>query len=143
MERSGRPQRSSNSTKFAKLDLSSEVDQLSLMRAIATGKSVVAPGASVGAYVSIYKHPLPVSKHRYNHEAVLRRIMSCPIEMQAAAAVVARDSHTLEVVFMQGAPMDLKNPINGFTPFHLAVQANDIECVMLLLHIGTIFLFIV
>lgn len=136
MESSGRPSRFPNPTKFAKLDLSSEVDALSLLRSIAKSTSIVATGTPVAQYKPLYRHPLPVSKHRYEHECVIKKIMSCPLEKQVAAAVVSRDAHTLEEVYMRGAPVDTRNPINGFTPLHLAVQNNSIECVMLLLHIG-------
>ena len=136
MESSGRPPRSVNCIKFAKFDFNSEVDSLSLLRAIAKSTSVVATGSCRAGYKPYYRHPLPVSKYRHDHDVVIKKIMSCPLEKQAAAAVVSRDAFTLEEVFMKGAPVHLKDNMNGYTPLHLAVQSNNIECVMLLLHIG-------
>ena len=136
MESSGRPSRFPNPTKFAKLDLSSEGDALTLLRAVAKSTSIVATGTPPTGYKPLYRHPLPASKYRYEHECMMKTIMSCPLEKQAAAAVVSRAAHTLEEVYMRGAPVDIRNPKNGFTPLHLAVQNNSIECVMVLLHIG-------
>lgn len=123
--------------KFKQLDvINSEPDITTLMRSIAKSTSIVKPGIPVKKYLPIYKHPLPISKHRYHHEVVLKRVMSCSLDNQVNAAVVSRDAYTLEEVYMQGAAVNLKNPLNGFTPLHLAVQGNDIDCVKMLLHIG-------
>ena len=34
-------------------------------------------------FIPLYKHPLPISNHRYKHEINLRRILSCDISKQA------------------------------------------------------------
>lgn len=127
----------SKAKKFKQFDLiNSEADITALMRSIAKTTSIVASGIPMKKYQPIYKHPLPPSKHRYHHEAVLKRVMSCSLNKQANAAVISKDAYTLEEVFMRGAPVDLKNSLNGFSPLHLAVQGNDIDCVRMLLHIG-------
>lgn len=121
--------------RFPAQDSTSE-DTTNLLRAIAKSTSVVSPGQSRMGYKALYRHPLTVSKHRFEHEVVLNRIMSCPLHKQAAAAIVSRDAHSLEEVFIRGAPVDIADPINGFTPLHLAVQLGSLECVMVLLNIG-------
>jgi hypothetical protein len=132
-----RMNRVAKTEKFKQLDIiNSEPDITTLMRSIAKSTSIVTSGVPVKKYLSIYKHPLPISKHRYHHEVVLKRVMSCTLDKQVYAAVVSRDAYTLEEVYMQGAAVNLKNPLNGFTPLHLAVQGNDIDCVKMLLHIG-------
>jgi Ankyrin repeats (3 copies) len=130
---SGRPEK--NDTKFKKYDLDDEVDATDLLRRIAKGASVVESAAPAKKYLPLFKHPLPVSKHRYDHEANLKRIMSNHIERQAAAAVTLGDAYALEEVYMRGAPVEMTET-NGFTPLHIAAQTNQIDCVMVLLNIG-------
>lgn len=130
MESSGRY----GDLRYSAYDSNSD-EATNLLRAIAKSTSVVSPGLSRKGYKALYRHPLTVSKHRYEHELVLNRIMSCPLHKQAAAAVVARDAHSLEEVFIRGAPVDIADPFNGFTPLHLAIQLGSVECVMVLLNI--------
>lgn len=123
--------------RFKQYDLiNSEPDVTALMRSIAKSTSIVTSGIPVKLYLPIYKHPLPISKHRYHHEIVRNRVMSCTLDKRVNAAVTLRDAYSLEEVYMQGAAVNLRNPLNGFTPLHLAVQGNDVDSVKMLLHIG-------
>eukprot|EP01041_Mallomonas_annulata_P002698 gene2698-5311_t len=86
------------------------------------------------SFIPLYKHPLPLSNHRYKHEANLRRISSCALNKQAKGAVTIGDAWVLEEVYMRGAPVDLQDT-NGFTPLHIACQLNNFNAVMVLLNI--------
>lgn len=115
-----------------------EEDDLYLLKAIARTDSITRPGVRttvIKRYTPILKHPLPLSSHRYKHEAILRRVKSCPLEQQARAAVAAGDAWVLEEIYMQGAPVEVKDE-NGFTPAHIACQLNNFDILMVLLNIG-------
>ena len=86
-------------------------------------------------YTPIFKHPLPLSDHRYEHEQNLRRILSCKLEFQAIAAISQSDGWTLEEVYMRGGPAVLGKK-NGTSPLHMAIQMNSIDCLMVLFNIG-------
>lgn len=115
------------------LTVESEEEQFDLLRAIARGESIANAGNRRVGYNPMLKHPLPLSDHRHLHEAVLRKVMSCRLELQAFGAVAKGDAWTLEEVYMRGAPIDGRDK-NGFTPLHLAIQMNSLECVLVLLH---------
>ena len=124
-----------NNPKFIDYDLDEEVDCTNILKAIAKSHPVVVTGIPVIKYIPMYRHPLPVSKHRHEHTMVLTRVLSCPLHKQAAAAVTFSDPWTLEEIYMRGAPVDRKEA-NGYTPLHIACEGNKIECVMVLLNIG-------
>lgn len=86
-------------------------------------------------YTPLLHHPLPVSDRRYQHENILRRVMSCKPSFQGMAAISQGDAWTLEEVYMLGGPVTL-SPKNGNYPIHLAVQMKNIDCVMVLINIG-------
>ena len=73
--------------------IDAEEEQLQLLQAIARSEPIRKPAiktAAVGRYNPIYRHPLPISGRRYNHDILLSRVLSCTIEKQAAAAVSDR-----------------------------------------------------
>lgn len=117
------------------INIETEEGIVALERAIARGESIAITGNAVVKYSPLFRHPLPVSEHRYKHEATLRRCLSTLLDKQAAAAVTMKNAWVLEEVYMRGAPVDVPN-LNGFTPLHLAVQGNDFECMMVLFNIG-------
>lgn len=86
-------------------------------------------------YTPILKHPLPISERRYEHENVLRRVLSCKKSFQGMAAISQGDAWTLEEVYMRGGPETL-SPKNGNYPIHLAVQMQSTDCVMVLINMG-------
>ena len=110
-----------NNPKFIDYDLDEEVDCTNILKAIAKSHPVVVTGVPVIKYIPMYRHPLPVSKHRHEHTSVLTRVLSCPLHKQAAAAVTFSDPWTLEEVYMRGAPVDRKEA-NGYTPLHIACE---------------------
>lgn len=114
------------------------LDELTLMWAITRGESIRYPAKPDRArqrYSPIYKHPLPPSERRYNHEYVLRKVLCCKIENQVAAAVAMGDPWVLEEVYLRGAPAEVSSE-SGFKPVHLAVQKNQHGCLMVLINIG-------
>ena len=66
---SGRGDR--NNPKFIDYDLDEEVDCTNILKAIAKSHPVVVTGVPVIKYIPMYRHPLPVSKHRHEHTQVL------------------------------------------------------------------------
>ncbi|RYG66386.1 ankyrin repeat domain-containing protein [archaeon] len=84
-------------------------------------------------YTPLLKHPLPMSDRRYEHENVLRRVLSCKPSFQGMAAISQGDAWTLEEVYMRGGPIVL-SPKNGNHPIHLAVQVQSVDCVMVLIN---------
>lgn len=135
------------------VDFDSEEDCLHLQRLVARGEPLTRPSDAVVPlrFSPLFKHPLPMSEERYAREAALRRVMSARLSAQAAGAVALREPWVLEEVYMRGnsvnpsdfflvnrqtgAPATVPNS-NGFTPLHLAVQLNDIQCIRVLLNIG-------
>ncbi len=120
------------------LQLEDENDELDLLLNIARSTTIrnkVAIPRQVTRYSPMYKHPLPISERRYNHEMILNRVLSCKVEEQAAAAISQSDPWVLEEVYMRGAPVEVPCS-SGYRPIHLAVSKNLYECVMVLLHIG-------
>ena len=122
-------------TKFIEYDLDEEVDCTALLKCIVKSGPVVVSGAPRLRYIPIYRHPLPVSKHRHEHDFVLRRVLSSPLHKQITAAVTIGDPWTLEELYMRGAPAEVPEA-NGYTPLHVACEGNKIECVIVLLNIG-------
>lgn len=119
-----------------KLDVENEEDCLTLQRLIARGEPLAVKGKpSQPRYKPLFKHPLHVSDHRHQQEALLRKIRSSSLDRQAAGAISLRNAWVLEEVYMLGAPMEVESP-NGYRPIHLAAQLNDVECMMVLLNIG-------
>jgi hypothetical protein len=112
-------------------------DFLHLMEAIAKseGLQVKNKGNVVPSYTPIFRHPLPVSEHKFYHERNLQRVMSCKREFQAVAAISQCDGWTLEEVYMKGGESVLGSK-NGDSPLHLAVQMESIDCLLVLLNIG-------
>lgn len=86
-------------------------------------------------YTPILKHPLPISERRFDHENVLRRVLSCKPAFQGMAAISQGDAWTLEEVYMRGGPVTL-SPKNGNHPIHLAVQMKSTDCVMVLINMA-------
>eukprot|EP01031_Cornospumella_fuschlensis_P036544 gene36544-44332_t len=84
-------------------------------------------------YTPLLKHPLPISDRRFEHENVLRRVLSCKPSFQGMAAISQGDAWTLEEVYMRGGPKVL-SPKNGNHPIHLAVQVQSVDCVMVLIN---------
>ena len=121
--------------KFIEYNLDEEVDCTALLKRIVKSDAIVATGTPRLRYIPIYRHPLPVSKHRHEHDFVLRRVLSSPLDKQVAAAVTIGDPWTLEEVYMRGAPAEVQEA-NGYTPLHVACEGNKIECVLVLLNIG-------
>ena len=110
-------------------------EEYDLLRALARNDPL---GESACNYVRegydpILRHPLPLSEHRYLHEANLRKIMSCRKEIQAFGCITAGDAWCLEEVYMRGASLNVRDR-NGFTPLHIAVQLGHIESIMVLMN---------
>lgn len=87
------------------------------------------------SYQPIFRHPLPVSPQRYEHEKLLRHILTFPLDHQARGAVTLRNAWVLEEVLLRGAPAAVPDE-NKYTPLHIACHHNDIECVMVLVNFG-------
>jgi hypothetical protein len=117
------------------IDLDKEEDCVNLQKAVARSEGIRRKGFPVLHYKPLFQHPLPLSEFRYQREAILRRLCSAALDKQVAGAVALRDAWALEEVFMRGAPVNVSDS-NGFTPLHLAVQVNDIDCITILLHAG-------
>lgn len=96
-------------------------------------------GLNVGTkkvrYTPIYKHPLPLSERKFAIEDNLRKVLSCKIPFQGMAAITRGDPWSLEEVFMRNGHDCLADK-DGVSPLLLAIQQNQIECVMVLLNIG-------
>jgi len=131
---SGKPSRPNG--KF-NLDIDNPDDADRLMKAIARGEALTSPSKDElpHKYQPVFKHPLPVSDHSALHGANLRRVTCCALNRQASAAVTCGDAWALEEVYMNGAPIGLKDK-SGFTPIHIAVQLDSFECVAVLLRMG-------
>ena len=117
------------------LTVNTEEEQFELLSCIARSESIAIKGTVRDDFMPIYKHPLPASEHKHIHDEILRYILSCRLDKQAAYAIAKGDAWVLEEVYRLGAPIHLKDK-NGFTPLHLAVRANLYECVMVLLNLG-------
>ncbi len=111
-----------------------ESEELSLLYSIAKSEGLN-KGYKTPLYHPIYKHPLPVSEHRYDHENHLRRILSCKIPFQGMAAITKGDAWSLEEVYMRNGK-DCLADRDGVPPLHVSVQLNQLECVQVLLNIG-------
>ena len=105
---SGRLAEKTKHQKFIQYDMDDEVDCTKLLKAIAKSEDVIVDGKPVLKYIPMYKHPLPVSKTRHEHELVLRRVLSAPLPRQAIAAVTIGDAYVLEEVYMRGAPVEVR-----------------------------------
>ncbi len=112
--------------------MSDDEDSYNLLVSIARSEGLKATYGKQKSYVPLFRHPLPVSDTRFIHENVLVRVLSCKIEEQAVAAISLNCAWSLEEVFMRGGPSVLKNSF----PIHAAVQANSVDCIMVLLNIG-------
>ncbi len=90
--------------KFSNIDFDNAEDCLALHRAVARGEPLTrsAHGHAPLHFKAMFKHPLPVSDHRHQREANLRRVRSVALERQAAGAVAIRDAWVLEEIFMSG-----------------------------------------
>ena len=136
---SGKPAARPNKAKKSSIDLDNPDDVERLLKAIATGEALTDPAPEAARpqhYQPVFKHPLPVSDHSAPHEANLRRVQCCALAKQAAAAVTLGDAWALEEVFMRGAPISQPDA-GGYTPLHAAAQANNFECVITLLRMGS------
>lgn len=107
---------------------------LSLLYSIAKSEGLN-KGSKPPLYNPIYKHPLPISDHRFHHEDNLRRILSCKISFQGMAAITKGDAWSLEEVYIRNGK-DCLADRDGVSPLHVAVQLNQLECVEVLLNIG-------
>ncbi len=89
----------------------------------------------------IFHHPLPLSRHRFPQEKMLREVSTHAANRQALTAVTLRNPWVLEDVLMRGAPVDVQDK-NGYTPLHIACSQNDFECAMVLINVRLVFLWI-
>lgn len=112
-----------------------EETAFSLLRSVARSDGLCAVEERQKRYLPLFKHPLPISDHRQDHENVLRKISSCKPEKQTFAAICQGDAWTLEEVIMNGAPFNVKDH-KGNSPLHLAVQVRSVECIMVLINAG-------
>lgn len=114
-----------------------DIENLRILTAIARseGLNIDKTQPYDARYTPIFKHPLPLSDHRFEHERNLRKILSCRAEFQANAAISQGDGWTLEEVYMRGGNRVLGKK-NGTSPLHMAIQMNSIDCLMVLLNIG-------
>jgi hypothetical protein len=112
-------------------------EYLRLMVAVAKseGLNVKKGKNAVPTYTPIFKHPLPISEHKFYHENNLKRIMSCKKEFQAIAAISQCDGWVLEEVYMRGGK-EVLGEKNGNTPLHMAIQMGSIDCLLVLMNIG-------
>ncbi len=115
--------------------MSDEEDNFDLLRAIARSEGLNCKDNRIKGYLPLFKHPLPVSDNRHEHESVLKRVLSCKIEFQGIAAITLGDAWSLEEIYMRNGKVALKDK-NGSSPLHLAVQMNSIDCIMVLINIG-------
>lgn len=92
--------------------IAEEDEDFELLRAIARSEGLNSKNHKITGYLPLFKHPLPISDARHEHEKILKKVSSCKIEFQACAAIK-----------------------NGSSPLHLAVQMNSIDCVMVLINI--------
>jgi hypothetical protein len=86
-------------------------------------------------YNPLYKHPLPISDHRFSYEASLRKILSSDVSFQGISAIIKGDAWSLEEVYLRHGWACLKDK-DGVPPLHIAVQLNQSDCVQVLLNIG-------
>jgi hypothetical protein len=84
---------------------------------------------------TIFKHPLPVSNHRYDYEKMLRRVLTYPIDIQVRSSVTLGNAWVLEEVLMSGAPINNVDT-NGFSALHIAAKQNYFECALVLINCG-------
>ncbi len=110
-------------------------NSFNLLRAIARSEGLNTTDTKIKGYLPLFKHPLPVSDNRHEHEKVLKKVLSCKLEFQAIAAITLGGAWALEEVYMRGGPATLKEK-NGSPPLHMAVQMNSIDCIMVLINIG-------
>jgi ankyrin repeat protein len=92
-------------------------------------------GTKKRGYLPIYHHPLPISENRYDHEVNLRMVLSCKVAYQGIAAISKSDAWVLEEVYMRNDKACLGDKF-GASPLHVAVQKNDIDCILVLINIG-------
>eukprot|EP01038_Epipyxis_sp_PR26KG_P013396 gene13396-17963_t len=113
------------------MDLTEE--EYALLRSIARSEGLNKPNSPRKDYQPLMHHPLPPSDHRHLHEENYRKVTSCAAEKQAFAAITKGDAWTLEEVYMNGSPLEVRDK-QGNSPVHLAVQMNNTDCLMVLLH---------
>lgn len=111
-----------------------EDEDFELLRAIARSEGLNSKNHKITGYLPLFKHPLPISDARHEHEKILKKVSSCKIEFQACAAITLGDAWSLEEVYMRNGRVVLQDK-NGSSPLHLAVQMNSIDCVMVLINI--------
>jgi hypothetical protein len=112
-----------------------ETQNFNLLRAIARSEGLNSKDNRIKGYLPLFKHPLPVSDSRHEHERILKRVLSCKLEYQGIAAITLGDAWSLEEVYMRGGKPTLKEK-NGSPPIHMAVQMNSIDCILVLINIG-------
>lgn len=61
----------------------------------------------------LYHHPLPLSRHRYQHEKILRDVLTHALTRQALTAVTLQNPWVLEEIIMRGAPFEVPDK-NGY-----------------------------
>ncbi len=110
-------------------------ESFNLLRAIARSEGLKNKNNKIKGYLPLFKHPLPVSDNRHEHESVLKRVLSCKLEYQGIASITLGDAWSLEEVYMRSGRIVLTDR-NGSSPLHLAVQMNSIDCIMVLINIG-------
>ena len=112
-----------------------EVDEdFELLRAVARSEGLNSRNNKIPGYLPLFKHPLPISDARHDHEKILKKVSSCKLEFQGCAAITLGDAWSLEEVYMRNGRIVLQDK-NGSSPLHLAVQMNSIDCVMVLINI--------
>lgn len=115
-------------------------EELELLKKVCRDEPVTRPGnpslnPALKRFVSVFKHPMPLSVERPIHEKQLRRVLCMRLDKQAQAAATLGNAWVLEEVYMRGGPVHLADR-TGFTPLHMAVNNNNFECIMVLLNIG-------
>lgn len=114
-------------------DLSITYD--ALLDSIAKSEGLQSSSVPKVTYTPLYRHPLDVSEKRFAHEENLRKILSSKVAYQGITAVAKGDAWTLESVYMRHGMACLCDR-HGTTPLHLAVQMNNLDCVMVLANIN-------
>jgi hypothetical protein len=76
----------------------------------------------------LYHHPLPLSRHRYQHEQMLRDVLTHSLDRQALTAVTLRNPWVLEEILMRGAPIEVPDK-NGseFSSFQTFLPPNSLN----------------
>jgi hypothetical protein len=65
------------------------------------------PSTAISHIKPLYHHPLPLSRHRYQHEQILREVLTHSVDRQALTAVTFQNPWVLEEIILRGAPIEI------------------------------------